>query len=403
MRRLLSAECADERLGLVRIGAKRTDGDAGREACAGKRGELAPLLLGRGRAIFGAKRSETPPPGIGQRLRQLLLGWRQGRGGDIGRHALRAQMRRHRPARAPGAREIAGARLSECRVIHRTRTGEVARHLPHPDAGCRGLQRDILGALRLGAPRPALDAAVQDADQPGLGRREAGEVKECCLAQGVLARRGAGRLAQAVRHSATLPRHAVRRNPGRICYVPAHDQIIQDEGVAVSRFSPIGTMIAVAILAAPPVLADEAAQTPATPPAPSAPASSEASPQPSTPPQASTTGSEPSSSSKPTGVVATTNNPNLAVATIRLESGVRAGKIIGEAVQNEHDDRVGTVDDLILSPESKVTMAIVSVGGFLGMGSKLVAVPWTQLKAQGDHLILPGATKASLNAAPNFQ
>ena len=172
----------------------------------------------------------------------------------------------------------------------------------------------------------------------------------------------------------------------------------------MSRFNPIGTMIAVAAVLAPPALADQATQTPATPPAASAPES----PQPSTQPQPSTTApstaaSEPSSPSSPTGVVATTNNPNLAVATIKLESGVRAGKIIGEPVQNEQNQRVGTVDDLILSPESKVTMAVVSVGGFLGMGSKLVAVPWGQLKAEGDHLVLPGATKASLNAAPNFQ
>lgn len=180
----------------------------------------------------------------------------------------------------------------------------------------------------------------------------------------------------------------------------------------MSRFNPFGTMIAAATLAALPALADQAAQTPTTPPAAAASASPEASPQPSAPqpsppqpsptPQASPT-PEPSAPASPTGVVATTNNPNLAVATLRLESGVRAGKIIGEAVQNDQKQRVGTVDDLILSPESKVTMAIVSVGGFLGMGSKLVAVPWQELKAEGDHLVLPGATKAGLNAAPNFQ
>jgi len=61
------------------------------------------------------------------------------------------------------------------------------------------------------------------------------------------------------------------------------------------------------------------------------------------------------------------------------------------------------VDDLILSPESKVTMAVVSVGGFLGVGNKLVAVPWQQLKAEGDHLVLPGATKDTMGAAPGFQ
>ena len=168
----------------------------------------------------------------------------------------------------------------------------------------------------------------------------------------------------------------------------------------MSRFNPIGTMIAATLLAFP-VLADDAAQPPTTPPAAATSGSPETSPQPSTSEPSAPT--SPADQSSPTGVVATTDNPNLAVATLRLTSGVRAGKIIGEAVQNEQNQRVGTVDDLILSPESKVTMAIVSVGGFLGMGSKLVAVPWPQLKAEGDHLVLPGATKASLNAAPNFQ
>lgn len=102
------------------------------------------------------------------------------------------------------------------------------------------------------------------------------------------------------------------------------------------------------------------------------------------------------------GVVATTNNPNLAVATIKLESGTRAGKIIGSAVQNEGGERIGSIDDLILSRDDKVIMAIVSVGGFLGLGSKLVAVPWSQLRMEKDYLIMPGATKDGLNAMPNF-
>ncbi len=399
---LFAAERVDERLGLVRVGAKGTDGDAGREACAGERGEFAPFLLRRGRGVE-TERTEAPPPGVGKGLGQLLLGRWQGCGGDVGGHTLRAQMRRHRPARASGAGEAAGARRGERRVVHRARTGEVARHLANLSSGRRGLARDILGALRLSTPRPALNAAVQDTDQPGFGRCEAGEVAERGLAQGVLSRRRAGGLGQAIWHGGTLPRRTAHRNPGRDCYVPIREQTTHDEVAAVSRFNPIGTMIAATLLAFP-VLADEAAQPPTTPPAAATSESPDASPQPSAPPQSpASSPSEPSAPSSPTGVVATTDNPNLAVATLRLTSGVRAGKIIGEAVQNEQNQRVGTVDDLILSPESKVTMAVVSVGGFLGMGSKLVAVPWPQLKAEGDHLVLPGATKASLNAAPNFQ
>jgi sporulation protein YlmC with PRC-barrel domain len=102
-------------------------------------------------------------------------------------------------------------------------------------------------------------------------------------------------------------------------------------------------------------------------------------------------------------VVATTNNPHLAVAALKLENGARVSKIIGEAVQNDQNQHVGKVDDLIVTPDDKITMAIVSVGGFLGVGDKLVAVPWQQLKAEGDHLVLPGASKDTMSAAPNFR
>ena len=157
----------------------------------------------------------------------------------------------------------------------------------------------------------------------------------------------------------------------------------------MSRLSPIGAAIAVLALTALPATAQQTPQGPTAPPASAAPGPAQAPP--------------PSPQAPPTGVVATTNNPNLAVATLRLENGVRASKIIGAAVQNEQNQRVGTVDDLIVAPDDKVTMAIVSVGGFLGVGDKLVAVPWQQLKAEGDHLVLPGASKDTMSAAPGFR
>lgn len=157
------------------------------------------------------------------------------------------------------------------------------------------------------------------------------------------------------------------------------------------RFSPIiGAMIA-ATLAGSPALAQQDSQSP-VPPADSTKAA-----------PASPIAPSSAAPDSPTGVVATTNNPNLAVATLKLESGKRVSKIIGAAVQNEQNQRVGTVDDLIVTSDDKITMAVVSVGGFLGVGNKLVAVPWGQLKAEGDHLVLPGASKDSMNAAPNFQ
>ncbi len=106
--------------------------------------------------------------------------------------------------------------------------------------------------------------------------------------------------------------------------------------------------------------------------------------------------------SPPAGVVATTNNPNLAVATVKLENGARVSKILGSAVYTDQNDKVGAVDDLIMTAGDKITVAIISVGGFLGMGSKLVAVPYTQLKVDGERVTLPGASKDTLAAMPSF-
>jgi len=104
----------------------------------------------------------------------------------------------------------------------------------------------------------------------------------------------------------------------------------------------------------------------------------------------------------PPGVVATTNNPNLAVASVKMENGVRASKLIGAAVYSDQNERIGSVDDLVMTDGNKVTVAVVAVGGFLGLGSKLVAVPFEQMKRDGERMVLAGATKDTLNAAPNF-
>ncbi|MBV9784179.1 MAG: PRC-barrel domain-containing protein [Acidisphaera sp.] len=107
----------------------------------------------------------------------------------------------------------------------------------------------------------------------------------------------------------------------------------------------------------------------------------------------------------PTGPVVpnTTGTSTLAVATVRLDNGWRASKVIGSAVYNDQNQKVGSVDDLILTPSDKVVVAVISVGGFLGIGSKLVVVPFDKLHFGTDNKVtMAGATKESLNAMPGF-
>ena len=106
----------------------------------------------------------------------------------------------------------------------------------------------------------------------------------------------------------------------------------------------------------------------------------------------------------PPGLVPTTaGNPNLSVAAVKAENGVRASKIIGLSVYGDGPDRIASVDDLIMTNGATVTLAVLSVGGVLGVGGKRVAVPFAQLQHGPDKMTLPGATVASLNAMPNFE
>lgn len=61
-----------------------------------------------------------------------------------------------------------------------------------------------------------------------------------------------------------------------------------------------------------------------------------------------------------------------------------ADTIEGDDVHNRKDEKLGTIQDLMLDIESgKVRYAVLSSGGFLGMGDRLFAIPWNAL--QIDH------------------
>ncbi len=86
-----------------------------------------------------------------------------------------------------------------------------------------------------------------------------------------------------------------------------------------------------------------------------------------------------------------------------LATGYRTSKVVGSTVVNEANETVGTIDDLIVTPTEKVPFAVLSVGGFLGIGSKYVVVPFSSLQVKDKQMVLPGATKDSLKALPEFK
>lgn len=61
------------------------------------------------------------------------------------------------------------------------------------------------------------------------------------------------------------------------------------------------------------------------------------------------------------------------------------GWVLGAAVESTDGERIGSIDDILLEPDSgDINAAIISVGGFLGFGSKDIAVEWSELQINWD-------------------
>src|ERR1700730_7635600 len=64
----------------------------------------------------------------------------------------------------------------------------------------------------------------------------------------------------------------------------------------------------------------------------------------------------------------------------KLAGGYRASKVTGRNVVNDANETIGEISDLLVSLDGKQPYAVVSIGGFLGMGTRLVVDPYDTLK-----------------------
>lgn len=84
----------------------------------------------------------------------------------------------------------------------------------------------------------------------------------------------------------------------------------------------------------------------------------------------------------------------------------RASDIIGEEIENAQGQEVGEIDDLIVTQDNNVLYAVVSVGGFLGIGDRLVAIPYKDLQVNrrgADTVVTYNVTREELKARPEFR
>jgi sporulation protein YlmC with PRC-barrel domain len=99
----------------------------------------------------------------------------------------------------------------------------------------------------------------------------------------------------------------------------------------------------------------------------------------------------------------TGDRANMAPATASdssLQGNWRASKIVGLGVYNDNNESLGSINDLLTDKNGNIKAVIIGVGGFLGVGEHLVAVPFDKIKFANEPVAYTGVAGGP-NAAGN--
>jgi sporulation protein YlmC with PRC-barrel domain len=94
---------------------------------------------------------------------------------------------------------------------------------------------------------------------------------------------------------------------------------------------------------------------------------------------------------------ATTDRANMAPATASdssLQGNWRASKVVGLNVYSDNNESLGSINDLLTDKSGNIKAVVIGVGGFLGVGEHLVAVPFDKIKFVTEPIAYTGASGA---------
>jgi sporulation protein YlmC with PRC-barrel domain len=88
----------------------------------------------------------------------------------------------------------------------------------------------------------------------------------------------------------------------------------------------------------------------------------------------------------------------------KFRSVLAAATLAGDSVRNAAGEDLGKIDEIMIDiPSGRVAYAVLSFGGFLGMGDKLFAVPWSALKVDEDEkCFILNVDRRTIEQAPGF-
>lgn len=124
--------------------------------------------------------------------------------------------------------------------------------------------------------------------------------------------------------------------------------------------------------------------------------------EPSTPPAMT----QPAPSGASSTTATTTKTESISFKSSMAMDEMRMSQISGLEVRNSAGESLGDINDVVTDKSGKPTVAIVGVGGFLGLGEKNVGVPFEALTfaqaSDGKNLARLDVTKEALHAAPTY-
>jgi hypothetical protein len=82
-------------------------------------------------------------------------------------------------------------------------------------------------------------------------------------------------------------------------------------------------------------------------------------------------------------------------------AAISSDKMIGSPVYNDGNQRIGTLEDVLVRPSTGEPRLVLSVGDFLGH-DKRVAVPVSRVALQDGRLTMAGGTKEAIEKLPAF-